>query len=110
MGDGLNQPDPEPAGITPVNQIGHGLGGFAHRHRQDPGGHRVQGPGVTNLGGARRPADTADDGAGTQSLGLVDDDPAVDRLAAPFTCQRFCSRPRPLEQALSPRTGRPSAR
>nr|AIF10610.1 hypothetical protein [uncultured marine thaumarchaeote KM3_46_G10] len=102
---GFTPSDPELVGLFAVHQIGHGLGGFAQRHRQDAGGHRVQGPGVTDLGSASRPADAADGGIGTQSLGLVDDDPAVELLATPFTRHRFDSRHRPPERDHGPWTG-----
>ena len=74
--------------------IGDRLGGLAQGHGKNAGGLGIQGAAVSGLGGAGEGAHLADNGAGRDARRLVDDQPAVDRPAAPPT-PHGSPRPRP---------------
>ena len=75
----------EAIGLHPVHDIGDGLGRLAERDGQQAGRQRVERPAMAGLGGLEHPAHRADRLRSRSCRGLVEDDPAIDLLAAPLT-------------------------
>ncbi len=73
--------DPEPhrplVGLGEIAEEPQEPRGAPDAHQQQPGGHRIQGPGVTDLPRAERPPNRGDRIVGRDASRLVDQDQAV---------------------------------
>ena len=72
-------------GLFRVLEELHPPGGPAHEDRQDPRGHRVQGPAVANAPGGIHPAQSGGHILACPTLGLIDNDNAVHRQVSSIT-------------------------
>ena len=74
---GAAQPQPGDILLLPVLGEGHRPGGLSHKHRQDAGGHGIQGPGMAHLLGFQNAPQLRADIHRCPAGGLVDDDDSV---------------------------------